>query len=175
MRGRVDGATPSIVSVHPVDDPGASPGGPSPYTLVARDAAGGVVASSAITQNLVHPAAGAPDYTQLQGSVPRGRVARVQVVQGQTVVAERAAGATRHRCGVRARNGAHLRTQRSLTVRWKAVDADPGDALDATVEVSTDGGASYRAVAGGPDEGSATLPAGTLTASAAGPPARAGR
>ena len=166
VRGRVDGNTPSIVSVHPVDNPGASSGGPSPYTLVARDAAGGVLASTAMTQNLAHPAAGAPDYVQFQGSVPRGRVARVQVMQGTTVVTERAASSHPPIVAVSTpRNGARIRTQRSLTVRWKAADADPGDALVATVEVSSDGGASYRAVAGGANEGSATLAAGTFTAS----------
>ena len=176
VRGRVDGAMPSIVSVHPVDDPGASPGDPSPYTLVARDAAGGVVASSAVTQNVVHSAAGALDYTQLQGSVPRGRVARVQVVQGQTVVAERVAGAHTPTIAVSApRSGAHVRTRRSLTVRWKAADADPGDALDATVEVSTDGGASYRAVAGGPDRGFGDAPRRNAHGVPAGACARPGR
>jgi hypothetical protein len=166
VRGRVDDGAASIVSVHPVDDSRTSPGSPSPYTLVALDASGGVVASTAMTQNVVHGAVGAPDFTQLQASVPVGRIAQVQVMHAGAVVAERAASAHAPTVSVSSpRQGPRIDPRRPLTVRWTAVDADSSDALEATVQISTDGGSSYRSVAGGANTGSATLVARTLAAS----------
>ena len=93
------------------------------------------------------------------GAVPPA-VGSVQVVQNGTVVGEhrRSAHPPTVALTTSPATPALAATATPLTVAWHSADAD-GDKLMATVDVSSDGGRTWNVAFGGPDHGSAQIPA----------------
>ncbi len=156
VRARADAGGVRIGSVGAAAGP--PPSGPSPYALVARDVQGAVLASVPMTSSDVRGAAGAVEYSLLDGDVPATGVASVHVTSGSAVLASRAASA-RPPTGVvrRPRGTERLGAGRSVTVRWRSADPDR-DPVTAELDYSANGGRSFRNVGGGGTGNSATLP-----------------
>jgi hypothetical protein len=148
-----------IVGTAPVSAP-AQPQSQSGYRLIAFDAAGNQVAAVEMFSSPTHED-GTPPALALDGVIAAANVARVQIVRDGAVVAERAASASSPRLALR---GLPRFTRSGATVLWRAGDADR-DALLASVDYSTDGGATFRTVFSGPDHGRAKLPARLLSRS----------
>ncbi len=167
VRARTTVAGAEIVAVRPAGDPPAPLGETSAYTLVARDAAGAVVASVPMSQQSVEEdSPGGAVHLALEGAVPAPSVARLEVVLSGVVLASRVRSAAAPAVRIVApRAGARVGAAgRPVDVVWEATDPD-GDALAAAVEFSADGGRTWRQAAGGADLGRVRLPPGLLTPS----------
>jgi hypothetical protein len=136
------------------------PASESGYHLVGRDAAGNVVADLQMLSSPTH-SDGRPPALALDGVIPAAGVASVTIVRDGAAVASRAASA--HAPAVSVRGVPSFRRGRA-TIRWRASDADH-DTLQARVEYSSDGGATYRQIASGPNHGRVQLPARLLSRS----------
>ncbi|MCW2952516.1 MAG: hypothetical protein JWQ48_1686 [Conexibacter sp.] len=163
----VVGTSVRITSVAARGGSAATAATASPYTLVARDAAGRVVASKPLRQQTLEGGAGAQRSVVLEGEAPVGATARVEIVANGGVVAARSR--SRHAPHARVlspRRGSRVGGDGGVTVRWTAADPD-GGALDLSLDYSHDGGRSFRNVFAGPaDRRSVRLPAALLAASA---------
>ena len=98
------------------------------------------------------------DLALVAAHVPADGAATVQVVNGERVVATRAASA--HPPAVRfvsPRPGRVRARRGQVTLTWRAADAD-GDALSTRVDLSRDGGRSYRSLTTGVRGNSVALP-----------------
>lgn len=142
----ISGTSPGRGAV-PAPDPAA------PYQLEARDAAGAILASAPMSAE-----AAGDGPLLLDGTVaaPAG-TAQVVVRRGTEAATRRrrsAAPPTVRLLSPRA--GARI-AGRAMTVVWRAGDRD-GDRLAATVELSLDGGRSFRPVHVGPSTGRVTIP-----------------
>ena len=135
----------------------------SPYSLVARDAAGAVTASVPMRALTSSEPGGAQ---QLEADVPSGGVAQVDVVSGATVLASRRRSAATPSVTLLAPK-AGQRTGSGATVRlaWRASDADGPGGLSVAAEYSADGGRSFHVVASGQGTDAIRLPTGMLPAS----------
>jgi hypothetical protein len=134
--------------------------------LVAHDVAGRVLASVPFKQYVGLGAAGVDPVVSLEGRVPSKGVTRVDVVDaGGAVVATRSASASAPKARfLSPRRGGRVGDRGTVGVRWRASDAD-GDPLEATLDVSADGGRTFHNVWGGPSgDGTARLPAERLDA-----------
>ncbi len=152
------GVTPDAGAGTPVDPAGR-------YTLVARDAAGKALATAGAIGELQHVENEAP-ITIVTGLVAAAGATAVDVVQDGAPIAQRLASA--HAPAVRViapRPNTTVGSGGKVAVRWTATDADPADRLTATVEVSTDGGRSFRTAFIGAGKGATTVPASLLPAS----------
>ena len=144
---------------------GSAGGEPSAYTLVARDAAGAELARVPMMQADLGGSGGRPtDPVYLRARLNPAGVARVDVVGSDgALVTTRTASATAPTVSVTTpRRG-------SSSVRFRAGDADAGEAanLSARVELSTDGGRTFRPVwTGLARDGAARIPREALLASA---------
>lgn len=152
---RADAGGVRIVSVAPAS--GAAPSAPasSPYTLVARAANGRAISSTPLDARTATDAP-AP-YTALQGTAHGAGIARLEIVSGGAVVASRDRSAHAPTAAVLSPGrGATVGARGSVTVRWRASDADR-DPLRVTLDFSANGGRSFRTVFAGPDTGAAKL------------------
>ncbi len=127
----------------------------SSYVLQATASNGRVLASVPMSATKVHEDFG-PDRTVLQAQVPAREVAVLRVRTHGRVVAERARPPRAPRVRLFApgrRSVARCRPRACvLHVRWRT-SASPGASLQAAIDVSGDGGASWRTVYVGPDLG----------------------
>jgi len=157
LAGRV-----SIVSVAQAAAEAPAPGEPSepsPFSVVARDARGRILATAAVSQELGEGGAGFESLDILQAQVPSAGVARIEVVSAGVVAAsqDRSAAVPRVRIVAPGR-GQRVGAGRGVTVRWQASDADR-DALSVALDYSSDGGRTFRNVWAGPDrDGVAQVP-----------------
>lgn len=147
-----------IVDVNYTTTPDFVPGIASDYRLIARGRGGQVLSDSAMGAQAVHsePHGG---QVVLTGDVPASSgVVELDVVHGAITVATRRRSA--HAPTVRLlapRAHQVVGKGRSVTVRWKAKDAD-GDPLQERIDYSLNGGRTWMGI--GADEGtnSMTLP-----------------
>ncbi|MEA2194629.1 MAG: hypothetical protein QOG42_1063, partial [Solirubrobacteraceae bacterium] len=142
---------------------GGTPSSASVFHLVARDAAGGVLADVPMTATPGHedPSSGQDKgsvFTSLFTQLPATGVAALDIVRDGAVLAhtQRSAHAPTVRI-LSPRRGATVGDTRDVTLRWAAKDAD-GGALRARVEYSDDGAKRWRQVFMGSDRGTAKVP-----------------
>jgi len=125
----------------------------APYQLEARDAAGAILSSVAMDVDV-----------DGDGPTLLGGAVAAPPTTAQVVVRRGTAAVTRRRRSARAptvrllqpRAGARIAGRR-MTVAWRSADRD-GDRLVATVELSLDGGRSYRTLHVGPSSGRIAVP-----------------
>jgi len=140
------------------------------YTLTARNSAGAVVAQAGTVANLIHVDPGATgqqggSLILIQGKVPATDVREIDVLQFGTVIEhDRASAHAPTATLIDPHAGAKLGGPRGALVRWRSHDAD-GGSLQASLSFSANGGRSWRQIYSGPDTGSATVPAGLMSAS----------
>ena len=148
--GRIIGLTaPDEDSVAPASVPS------SPLRLRALDAAGRPLGEAGV--DVRSPVGGPAGTGSFVGPVPTA-AAVVELVRDGAVL-DRLVRSSPPR--VRLLDdlaGTWVGASGELTLRWSASDPDT-DALQATVEYSTDGGRTWRTILAGPDRGRATLPA----------------
>jgi hypothetical protein len=162
---QIAGGQASIVSVGAAPGNGSADGEPSAYTLVARDAAGAELARVPMMQAELGGSGGRPtDPVMLRARLSPAGVSHVDVVRSDgAIVTSRTASATAPTVSVTTpRRG-------SATVRFRGGDADPGQArnLEARIDLSTDGGRTFRPVwTGLARDGAARIPREALLASA---------
>ena len=153
IQARVLAGQASIVSVGRATGAAPDLGQPSPFSVVARDARGRVLATSAATQETGEGGAGFESLDVVHARVPIDGVDRVELVSGGVVVAarDRSRAVPRVRFAAPGR-GQRVGTGRAVTVRWRALDGDR-DALAVALDYSADGGRTFRNVWSGPDRG----------------------
>ncbi|HWH14506.1 MAG TPA: hypothetical protein VNT51_07155, partial [Miltoncostaeaceae bacterium] len=133
--------------VAPAPDPAAR------YQLEARDAVGRIVSSAPMSAEVT-----SEGVTVLQGAVALApHVAQVVVRRGTEAATRRRRSATAPTVRLRAPRAGSRAAGRALTVSWRAADRD-GDSLTTAVEVSLDGGRSFRTVHVGPSAGRVVVP-----------------
>ena len=145
-----------ITGVRPPGPDGRAPAGGSAFTLVARNAAGAVVATAPVEATAD---ADAP-ITLLRGRLPARTVAKVEIVAGGIVRAARGRSANAPRVRVRRPRAGKGR----VAIRWSATDRDR-DALGVSIDYSGNAGRSWRTVYAGPNKGRVKLPSRLLFAS----------
>lgn len=168
--GYVEGDAAVVTRIRPkAGEPQAGPAD-SPYRLVLLDAVGRVLAEAPM---LAETATGS-EAVFLSADVLLADTAAGALPQALYAVEIASAGRGLARV-VRSRNapaveflaptaGARVGGGRPVSLRWSARDAD-GDALTASVDYSTDDGATWQTVAGGVTDAQVSLPSGRLTAS----------
>lgn len=115
------------------------------YHLRLRDAAGALLDDRAVQlADLGDERSGAAPF-QLSLPAPTGSVARIELLDGETVLVARQIGPSAPSVSVRTPAGGEQFTQR-MTLSWRASDPDPGDRLLFTVQYSPDGGQTWRAL-----------------------------
>jgi hypothetical protein len=165
VRARVAGAQAQITSLRFGPAPPAAAPAASPYALVARDAAGAVLASAPMAVRELEGARGAPPLRQITGSVAAPTASRVEITASGAVIGARSRSA-------HAPTGRFLEPGRggrvgrgaSVLVRWAAADAD-GDPVEVEIDASADGGRTFRNVAGGSGLSRLALPRSLLAPS----------
>lgn len=153
VSGFASGEGASITAVEPVDSP-AQPPSDSAYRLLGLDAAGNTVAEARMVATAFH-ADGQPPGLSLDAVIPAAGVEAVAIAGDAGRLATRAASQNTPDVSVK---GKPRFRGRKATLRWDADDAD-GDELAITVEYSGDGGRTYEEIWGGPNEGTAEVPA----------------
>jgi hypothetical protein len=147
----------AIISVQP------DSGGPTPiqggaiYSLRGLDASGHLLTQAGVIAQLDH-VEHAPAQVGVAGRIAAAGVRTVQVLQGGRVIAQRTASA--HAPTLRLtspRRGSRIGGPHGAAVRLHASDAD-GDPLLVTVEYSSDGGRSWRAIFTGSNQTAITVP-----------------
>jgi hypothetical protein len=98
----------------------------------------------------------------LVGSIPSAGVLKIAIVKDGSTLASRERSANAPAVAL---TGVPSFRKGRATLRWKATDAD-GDALQADVDYSADGGKSFHRIFVGPDKGAAAVPARYLSRSA---------
>jgi hypothetical protein len=155
--GATNGTTADILKVKPAVGAAARSTPGSEYQLVARDAAGAVLASVAMRAIQSH-VDGLGLRILLRADVPAAGVASVEIVKGGQVLARRARSANAPKVTVLApKRGARVGRRRTVRLLWRASDAD-GDKLTAKVDYSSNGGQSFRTIFSGPSAGRVDLP-----------------
>lgn len=132
----------------------------SAFTAVVRDAAGGVVATTPMIEDVRDdPVTEVADpVTFLSAEMAAAGAASVELVRGGVVVASRVASAATPRVRVRSpRAGQRVGRRKNTVVRWRATDADGGK-LRAKIDYSDNGGRRWRPIHTGPNSGRAALP-----------------
>ena len=115
------------------------------YHLRLLDAGGNVLDDRAITFEESADDDGTNKIFQLTFPAPTGQVARLDVMDGETVLASKAIGESQPTVQVIAPAGGESFDQ-TMTLSWRASDANPGDKLLYTVQYSPNNGQSWRAV-----------------------------
>lgn len=140
------------------------------YTLTARNSAGAIVAQGGTVASLIHvdpDSAGQQggSLILIQGKVPATGVRDIDVLQfGKPIEQDRASAHAPTATLIDPRRGAKLGGRGGVLVRWRSHDAD-GGSLQASLSFSANDGRSWRQIYSGPNTGSATLPAGLMSAS----------
>lgn len=117
-----------------------------PYHLRLRDAGGALLADRAIT--LTDHADGDDSAIQnfdLTFPAPDGKVAHIELLDGESVLASLNPGAQAPAVEIVSPAGGET-FNAQMTLSWRASDADSADALLYTVQYSPDSGASWRAL-----------------------------
>jgi hypothetical protein len=132
------------------------------YHVRLRDAAGALLddrtATLPATSDLAE--AGAPFF--LTFPAPAGAVARIELLDGETLLAQRAPGGSTPALALLQPAGGET-FDADMTLAWRAADPDAGDALLFSVQYSPDDGQTWRALLtdfpslGGTDTVSVTL------------------
>ena len=129
------------------------------YHLRLKDGDGEILADHPVALIPVsHHSEGTPEGFTLTFSDPAASVARLELLDGDTVLHTRAPGPQTPTLAIETPAGGETFAD-SLTIAWQAGDAD-GDALNYTVLYSPDDGASWIGLATDyavPDDGNATL------------------
>ncbi len=145
-------------------------GSPSPYNasdeyqLIGLDASGAVVTRAGANGTLLHSDRSVSELL-VTGKLAAAGVRAVEVVQDGTTLTT--VHASPHAPVVKLSSpiaGAKIGGAHGAVLRWRSSDAD-GDALEAVVRYSADGGGTWRTVYMGADHGVALLPSGFLSAS----------
>lgn len=137
--------------------------GNAPYTIVARNAAGTVVARVGVSPRAVSDS----DGGLLEARLPGAGITSLSVISGGKVVTTVKAAKRPPRVRLlKPRSRARLRNARPLQVRWRASGAR-GRTLTAKIEYASDG-RHFRTLAIGITEQSITLPARALEAAKSG-------
>jgi hypothetical protein len=157
------GRSPEIQSVSRVD--AAQDSVTSDFHFVVRNSAGAVLSDTGVPAGVAHTPTQAGIIT-LQAAVPAGPdAALIEVVQGGTVIARRAASPNLPTVKLLAPvNRATARSNRDLQVTWRAADRDGGQLLS-RVEYSSNDGRAWRTLTLGVTGQSARIPGRRLTAS----------
>jgi hypothetical protein len=133
----------------------------SPYHLIARNAAGGVLADVPMEAKSYPP----DPQVQLTGQAPVTGAASVEVTFNGAVIASRARSAATPTVRILApRRGQRVGAGRGVTVRWSASDRDGGK-LRAKVDYSFDDGRNWTVLFVGRNTGRTTIPSEFLSAS----------
>ncbi len=148
-----------ITSVTPLAS-GSQPASTSLYHLVGTGASGQVLADVPMVEAAMHVDGEQPPIP-LVGAIPSAGVVKVAIVRDGVTLASRERSASAPTVVLK---GLPAFRKGGATVRWKAADAD-GDALEAAVDYSANGGRSYRRIFIGPNKGSAAVPARYLSRS----------
>ncbi|HVL97262.1 MAG TPA: hypothetical protein VM266_15510 [Solirubrobacteraceae bacterium] len=132
------------------------PAGGSTYVLRAVGAAGQTLAEAPLAA--IDVADGVPGEQALKGEVPAAGAAGVAIVRDGTVVATRTASPSAPKVRILSpRRKATVGRGATVTVRWRATDADGGE-LRAKVDYSFDDGRTWRPIALEPSENGVRLP-----------------
>ena len=160
-----NGTTAEIKTVKPAVGPPAHSLPGSPYQLVARNAAGAVLATVGMRAIQSH-VDGLGLRILLRADVAAAGAASVEIVKDGQVIARRARSARAPSVRVLApRRGARVGRGRTVAVRWRASDADGGTGLTAKVDYSTNGGRRFRTIFTGRSTGRADLPSALFSGS----------
>jgi Divergent InlB B-repeat domain len=140
-------------------------GGPSPYRVVLRDAAGRVLREVAMRSFSVHDHGEDGESRLLKADVPAARGARLEIMREGSVLATRVRTSSAPRIRIVApRAKARVGAQRVVVVRWTASDANKGP-LRATVHYSMDAGKTWNTIATGTTRDRITLPSALFSGS----------
>jgi hypothetical protein len=144
--------------------------GEGEYTVILRDGAGQLLAQAPLAVETLEAHGGASDVF-LNGAVPlagigksglRDTLASVEVVsEGDLVARVRRSANTPAVTFVAPSAGEPVGRGADVVARWRAADRD-GDALEATLEYSSDDGRTWSMIWSGPSTGAATVPRGRL-------------
>jgi hypothetical protein len=149
------------------DASGADARAEGSYHLRLRDAGGALLDDRAITLEDLADEEGAIQNFQLSFPAPATQVARIELLDGETVLASLSPGANLPTIEVVTPAGGETFDDQ-MTLAWRAADADSDDRLLYTVQYSPDSGASWRALLTGfPNLGSTdtvTVPLKSLSA-----------
>jgi hypothetical protein len=164
----VDGAGKGdILTVRPATGPPTASVPDATYSLVVRDAAGAVLETLGLSAEPLHVDSPKPQAPALFGVVVPAAAHALELKQGTTVLGTRMR--TPHApvvSFVTPRRGQKVSGAGTVSVRWKATDADRGPLL-ATLDYSTNGGKSWHTVAAGLGKTRYALPARLLEGSRA--------
>lgn len=116
-----------------------------PYHLRLRDAGGALLADRAITLEDLADEEGASQNFQLSFPAPAAQVARIELLEGESVLVSLNPGARAPAVEILSPAGGETFDEQ-MTLSWRATDADSADALLYTVQYSPDSGASWRAL-----------------------------
>lgn len=115
------------------------------YHLRLRDAAGALRDDRGVQLADLGDAAGGTLPFQLSFPAPSGSVARIELLDGESILASRQIGPGVPTVTVLTPAGGEQFNQR-MTLSWRASDPDPGDRLLFSVQYSPDGGQTWRAL-----------------------------
>jgi hypothetical protein len=134
------------------------------FSLVARNAAGQILATAAAGVALVHADGGQP-LELVVGKVAGAGAREIDVLHdGQPIAEDHASSSAPSVTILTPRRNSRVGGTASDMIRWRSRDPG-GKALQATVRYSADGGRSWDTIFIGPDHGQARLPARLLTTS----------
>lgn len=152
-------APAEILAVVPTDEATSAPAAAPTHVLVARDVAGAEVGRVPVSAEAGHSGAAVVDAV-----VPLAASVELQALDG-TVLASRGQAATPPEPRIAApRAGARVAAGKGLEVRW-AVTGGEGAELLAAVDLSIDGGRTWRTLAAAVGGDRVAIPAAALTRS----------
>lgn len=120
-------------------------GAAASYHLRLLDADGNVLDDRAVTPFEDRDSAGSSQVFGLSFPAPAGQVARIELLDGEALLASLQAGANPPALQILQPAGGETIDQ-AMTLSWTASDPDPGDRLLFTVQYSPDSGATWRTV-----------------------------
>ena len=115
------------------------------FTVRLRDAGGGLIDERAIVLQNTADAAGTVQNFALAFPAPVTAVSRIELTSGGTVIATRQPGSNPPTIHLLSPAGGET-IDNTMTLSWRASDADPGDKLQFTVQYSPDSGKHWRAL-----------------------------
>jgi hypothetical protein len=159
-----DGSQLVITKVAPYTGTNPSSGGSSPYHLIARDAAGHVLADSAVEPVPSHVDHGRT-LLNFRVQVAAPGAARIEVTLNGIPLASRTRPDPAPSVQILSPTvGDRIGTRKTTVVRWRATGA-PGTNLTTTLDYSTDDGNTWRPVYLGPNKDQIELPSYDFAAS----------